>query len=56
MKKFASILLGMTLAFGAVSAFGFDDEKKTDKMEKKGKKKGKSKMDEKKMEEKKPAA
>lgn len=58
MKKFATVLVAMTLTFGAVTAFAFQEEKKMDKMEKKGKKgkKGESKMeDKKKMDEKKPA-
>jgi hypothetical protein len=59
MKKFATVLVAMTLTFGAVTVFAFQEEKKAEKMEKKGNKgkKGEGKMEEgkKKMEEKKPA-
>lgn len=49
MKKFAAILLGMSLILGTATV-SFGQEKKEEKKEKKGKKKG-----EKKAEEKKPA-
>jgi cbb3-type cytochrome oxidase subunit 3 len=52
MKKFATVLVAMTLTFGAISAFAFQEEKKADKMEKKGKK---GKKSEEKKDEKKPA-
>lgn len=56
MKKFATVLVAMTLTFGAISAFAFQEETKMEKKGKKGKK-GEGKMEEgkKKMEEKKPA-
>ena len=46
MKKFMSIMLGLTLAMGAVSV-GFAQDKTDDTSKKEGKKKGKKKVDKK---------